>query len=527
MELRAVLEEMIDKYPEIWRDKTRFRELAEEYFRDNKLYKNLLVISVEETIPIGIGIHETIPNNLIDIFCDRITSACGCSCELAKEIVMAWIFVLGVPYHHSVGRNAELLISRSTLYKYIESDSVDTITVPKGINRIAKKAFSGSTVKEVILPEGVLEIGYEAFSECRMLERIMIPEGIQKIDTFAFSQCVSLRDMRLPDSLEDYGSWMFNHCDSLQEISMSTYMLQRLDMLGLPYPCRVKCNDKTDGDFIISENTLIRYLGLDSVVTVPKGINTIGSNAFTLSTATEIILPVGIDTIDYRAFVACHDLRKVSLPKSLKTIRDEAFWYCNKLSSINLPDDVEGVGKDAFALCSALEEITMKPKLIRECHKFGLVDTCVVKSSRPLEGDFLTYRTTLNKYLPKRLDPIVTVPNGIKRIGIQAFYGSNMSEVILPAGLRVIDKEAFSGCKDLKKVVLPESLQRIEFYAFAYCGSLIEIDIPDGVSYIDSYAFQACTALTRITVSAGLKKKLLKDPLMSPSCKEALKTRDE
>lgn len=95
----------------------------------------------------------------------------------------------------------------------------------------------------------------------------------------------------------------------------------------------------------------------------------------------------------------------------------------------------------------------------------------------------------------------VVVEQGITSVSNWAFaYVGELSEIILPEGLRTIGMTAFAGSK-IKKLKLPESVERIDPLAFAYCGSLTEIEIPENVTEIGAGAFLDCGSLTAFTVN--------------------------
>ena len=516
MDLRYKLKRMIKEYPNIWEDEQLFRKVVGDLFSENKLYKNLLIISVEERIPHYILTQEMILDLFRDhVLCDFLIKASGCSYELAKEIVMAWVFALGVKYYYHEG-NASYIISGSTLIYYDGYSPASKVVVPKGITEIAEKAFYKMPIKEVVLPEGIRIIGEQAFAECSMLQKITLPEGLISIGFFAFYKCSSLTSMVIPDSVIWFNS-ILCCCDSLKEISMNIDRIDELDKLSIPSPCRVKSNKRTEGDFIVSNSTLIRYTGTEELepVIVPEGIKYVGNHAFAYSCVTEVILPEGVETIGDCAFKSCHSLKKVVLPHSLQSIRSEAFSDCCKLLSPDIPNNVKRIDEKAFEYCRSLTEITLGTHLLIKSCDFGLGPACQVKCNVPIEGDFFINRKTLVRYIPNQSASVITIPDRIKRIAKQAFCGSRITEVILPEGITTIDDEAFYGCKDLVKVILPNSLKKIGFRAFAYCESLTEIYIPDSVTRIGSFAFSGCDSLSKISMTARLKRRLLKEVLYS------------
>lgn len=85
MNLRLELKTMNEKHPRIWQNKEQFRKVVAELFSNDKLYKNLVLISVEESIPDDIMLEKALSNTLIESLYMRLTSACGCSQNWQKK----------------------------------------------------------------------------------------------------------------------------------------------------------------------------------------------------------------------------------------------------------------------------------------------------------------------------------------------------------------------------------------------------------------------------------------------------------
>ena len=71
---------------------------------------------------------------------------------------------------------------------------------------------------EVVIPEGVTEIGFCAFRDCAGLTQVTIPESVMKIDVFAFYKCVSLTNVTIPIGVTEVESEAFFECDSLIDV---------------------------------------------------------------------------------------------------------------------------------------------------------------------------------------------------------------------------------------------------------------------------------------------------------------------
>ena len=70
-----------------------------------------------------------------------------------------------------------------------------------------------------IIPEGTTDIG-KAFSKKLELKNITIPDSVINIGMFAFSQCANLAGIELPDTIQKIGPYAFTGCSNLQAITL-------------------------------------------------------------------------------------------------------------------------------------------------------------------------------------------------------------------------------------------------------------------------------------------------------------------
>ena len=78
----------------------------------------------------------------------------------------------------------------------------------------------------------------------------------------------------------------------------------------------------------------------------------------------------------------------------------------------------------------------------------------------------------------------------------RAFAGNQaITNVVLPASVRLMGKEAFRGCTGLVFVVLPPLLETIRVKAFAGCTNLKTAQIPGRLRRVDDQAFDGCMSL--------------------------------
>lgn len=73
---------------------------------------------------------------------------------------------------------------------------------------------------DIVVPEGVVEIGYGAFAYCRNLTSINIPDSVSKISSWAFYGCSGLLSVELPKSLTSIEDCAFMRCESLPNLTI-------------------------------------------------------------------------------------------------------------------------------------------------------------------------------------------------------------------------------------------------------------------------------------------------------------------
>ena len=190
-------------------------------------------------------------------------------------------------------------------------------------------------------------------------------------------------------------------------------------------------------------SVLLRYTGEEKDLLLPP-VKYIGSFALaeneaiehaTVTDATAQILPYafadctalrsvgfcaagnkGTVSIGGSAFAGCYSLTRVLLPHTLAAIGDAAFTGCSSLEKLGLPDSVVSIGEAAFAGCTCLS-ITKLPK-----------DLKVVESN-----------------VFSQVASVCDLPEGVLIIAESAFRHTMSESYYVPASVKYIGKDAFSG----------------------------------------------------------------------------------
>ena len=102
----------------------------------------------------------------------------------------------------------------------------DTYTIPDKspdgykVISIGKGALSGQQFKEVTIPEGVETISEGAFQTCNKLEKVQWPKTLKTIETKAFYECYFLKEVTLYDGFETIGDKAFEDCIGLEKFTL-------------------------------------------------------------------------------------------------------------------------------------------------------------------------------------------------------------------------------------------------------------------------------------------------------------------
>jgi len=153
-----------------------------------------------------------------------------------------------------------------------------TVDIQADLDHVGNKAFKDCVnLREVTLPDSVLNIEGWSFSGCKALKKINIPKNITVINSGVFSNCEELEYLVLPEKLEKIGVNAFYNCANLDlKLPKSTKVI---DESGF-YCCRNITTDIPPNIVSIGHYAFAGCYNLPDNVTIGKNAQYIGEEAF-------------------------------------------------------------------------------------------------------------------------------------------------------------------------------------------------------------------------------------------------------
>lgn len=111
---------------------------------------------------------------------------------------------------------------------------------------------------------------------------------------------------------------------------------------------------------------------------------------------------------------------------------------------------------------------------------------------------------TLTKCEFAKLGTVISVPQGVTKIGNGVFAEAPVTKVILPDSVTEIGQNLFSSCESLEEVKLPSNLTSLKPFTFAGCSSLRKITMPDNITSFPEGLFWGCMSLEEIPFRNGM-----------------------
>lgn len=152
---------------------------------------------------------------------------------------------------------------------------------------IAAEAFGGRHIRSVYIPDGVKEIGTNAFSHCEQLLSLHLPASVEKIGKSSFEGLYSVKNLQISGNIKKIPEKAFVRCCSLEKLH------------------------------------------------IPEGVEVLGLDCFAISDSLkEVSLPSTLKTINRGVFWRCTSLKSIAIPASVETIGEYVLFDCWNLTDV-------------------------------------------------------------------------------------------------------------------------------------------------------------------------------------------------
>lgn len=245
-----------------------------------------------------INIHSKVSDIAENAFkgCDRLSNDDGFI--IINNVLQEYI---GHSQKAVIPDDVEIIAENA--FQGIRCTELEEIVMPETVHTIKDYAFYYCyNLRRIKLPENMVYIGDNAFSDCEKLESIMIPEGIEELGGWVLEDCWNLKEIILPKSLKRIGYGAINKCKSLE---------------GLIIPEGV---EEIRGDFL-NENYLVNEIDIpESVVTLDNcDLRDIQLNIHKLGKTFKIIPKRRMDSADERLLWKMINKPSVETFEAIKT----------------------------------------------------------------------------------------------------------------------------------------------------------------------------------------------------------------
>ena len=298
--------------------------------------------------------------------------------------------------------------------------------------------LNGELVTDLIIPDGVKSVNYDAFSGCNSISSVTIPDSVTSIGSYAFYTCDSLESVTIGNGVTSIGILAFSHCKSLESVTLGrsvtsvgdntfdgSYNIKSVYVDSLETWCNITFGESEQ--HLISGADLYVNGELLNELVIPEGVTGYCDKFKGCTSITSIKIPESWTSVGDYEFSDFCNLTSITIPDSVTSIGSYAFYNCHSLASITIPDSVTSIGSYAFCNCKSLTNIT--------------------------------------------------IPASVTSISDGEFYNcKSLTNITIPASVTSIGEHAFNGCSSLTSITIPETVAHVGCAAFGNCYGLIEVN---------------------------------------------------
>ena len=333
-------------------------------------------------------------------------------------------------------------------YAFNNCSQLKKVKFGNNVERIGECTFFGCPLEQISLPESLVEIGADAFTEYNF-DQLVILDSVVTIGEYAFGWGNHLHNATIGKSAKNYfnqSSPIFESCGELTELTVRSEVAE--------------------------------YTGAKSLtkITICDTVKELGQWAFAeCPNIEEAVVPDSVTKIGYGAFIKDENLKTIELSDNITEIGEGAF-YGTRLREIVLPKELSKIGR-----------------LGGDMYKLRKLDFSKVSKLRVIPEDFLGD-------CPKVKE--LVIPMGVTAIE-ETIGGENLNNLFLPPTIEEIEEqhqvdlniycfapeidelESLTGYEDKNNIFHPNHLFVLPQYLDAYRGQQVAEGISEDLLTID------------------------------------------
>ncbi len=353
--------------------------------------------------------------------------------------------------------------------------------------------YACTSLTSVSFMNDVKRIGDRAFLGCSALSDVNYVGTVYEIGVAAYLGS-GLRTAKIPAGLTILGQEAFADSSRITSIDISAdARLTSLDF-GAFYGTNVAAFNVGSGNKFLSSRDGVLYdkAGLKLIAypwnkrgvsfTVPAGVKTIGSSAFSRVSNLKSVDLSGVEYIESLAFAGINDspssIALVTGYDNVKYIGDGAFMNAQMLGNLPVGDKTEYIGDLAFVNCVSLNTAFVVPA-----------------SMTYIGGDAFNSAAITSVSFANS-----SMTNDLRdELGAGAFANTRKLDSIDFGKLEVLADGMFAGCTGLTATVVPSTVKQLGAGLFEGCSALTSATLPSTIKAIPAAAFSG-TALSSVTI---------------------------
>ena len=405
--------------------------------------------------------------------------------------------------------------------------TVKNVIIPEGVTNIGKAAFAGCrALTDVVIPRKTTTIGEQAFFQCYGLTNLYMHNGVLYIESEAFANCTGLTDFTMPESVISIGQHAFYNCRCLTEVTIPK------SVTDISWGAFKDCTNLTDiyvnniksevtYDWVFSSSGNVAYIHYSDCKHDMR-INMYSKNNIKIEEVSNNFVDGKISCREAYQFKLVNEEGEVVTGEKVSVKSQGKFIHSGVVQEEIVPN-AEGI--------YIIENINRNKIITIGQEKYqatvdGITWNYTYQNGKAVNVHYESGELTETVNIPSELDgyPVVSLYNSSEersifanaeeeyedlksRIRDNRLLGNpeHVSSLLIktiniPDTVTEIGNNAFEICTSVESINIPDSVTNIGDYAFFGCTSLEKIEIPNKVTSVGKYAFGICSKLTNITI---------------------------